>query len=74
MYVLLTVSTDNWSFQMKQEDGTNIGTATIFNNTDYRLDRDETMKAYVVYNANRTDRAFPPNASYPADRVVILNP
>lgn len=71
MYVELTISSTTWSFQLKQEDGTNIGTASAFNNTDHQLDRDETMKAYVIYPGNRNDRAFPPIASYPAERVII---
>ena len=74
MYVLLTVTTNDWSFQLKQEDGTDIGSASTFSNTDYRLDRDDSMKAYVIYDAKRIDRAFPPLASYPAERIVIANP
>lgn len=74
MYVLLTVTTDNWSFQLKQEDGTDIGSPSVFNNTDYKLERDKEMGAYVIYNASQNDKAFPPAASYPASRVVITNP
>lgn len=74
MYVLLTVTEDDWTFQLKQEDGTNIGSPSTYNNSDYRLDRDDIMKAYVIYDAKRIDRAFPPFASYPAERIVIANP
>lgn len=74
MYVLLTVTAGDWSFQLKQEDGTDIGIASTFNNIDYRLDRDDSMGAYVIYDARRQDRAFPPFASYPAERIVIANP
>lgn len=72
MYTDLTITDDNWSFQRKTEEGNPLGDAIVFNNTDWRLDRNLELQAYVIFEATRTDGGFPPAASFPFFSTFII--
>lgn len=71
MFIVLTISDDNWSFQAYLESGATFGTADVYDNTNYRLDRNENTDSYMIYEANRTDGGFPPFAAYPRNRTIL---
>ena len=71
MFIILTITTDNWSFQKYKEDCTPWGDPDVYNNSDYRLDRNENADSYMIYDAKRTDGAFPPFAAYPRNITIL---
>jgi hypothetical protein len=71
MYIVLSISSTQYSFQKKDEAGVNIGTSQDYLQTDYKLDR--TLPFHIaIQEAAAPLGAFPPVIAYPIDRVVII--
>jgi hypothetical protein len=72
MYIEMIVTEDEWLFQLRSEDGTAIGAQLSFDNAENRLERDEQCRAYQIYPGTQAKGQFPPLASFPFDRTVLL--
>lgn len=72
MYIAITIQANGWSIQQHQEDGTTIGSAAVYDDTDYQLQRNTELQSYVIQLASREDKAWPVVAAYPYCRTIIL--
>ena len=72
MYILFTFDDTNFTFQLKDEAGVNIGSAHVYARADYKIpaltQKDD--KYLVVYPQDQVEGQFPWTAQFPRDRVV----
>ena len=72
MYIEITISATEWSFQRKDESGANIGSPDEYDINDYDIKDDVAHQAYFVYASEKPNKAFPPVAIYPFGKTILI--
>lgn len=71
MYIVLTIDSTNFTFQKKDEAGADIGAAEVYAKADYRIT--EVGTAIQIEDHGGPIKPFPPKASYPRQRTILIN-
>lgn len=72
MYILFTFDATNYTFQLKDEAGVDIGTPHVYAIADYKIPAltQKEDKYITVYPQDSQEGTFPWTAQFPRDRVV----
>lgn len=71
MYTDLLIDGTNYTFQLKDEAGSNIGSATVYTVAGHTTDNTFQPGMLCVFELDVANKVWPPVAAYPMDRLII---